>query len=426
MCVFQFCLCDSRSRKTVAFGKIIHFAAKTIFAFVLKISMKSLLTIIFLLFTIQISLANDGVFYANGNTLMPLQETEVQLKKEILKFYLVDYQYANVDVYFEFYNPNEAKTVTVGFVTPPADGDVTDEEAKFPFISNFTVNVNGKTIRSKTKRLKETTFTLERKEEESSKEDYFVYYFPVTFKKGLNIIRHTYRYKGGSSVELSRDFDYQITTGKLWANKQIDDFELQIHLDNGIFAVPARFIKNADETIYGKNKNLADWKIVGDGIIQNDTRQWFGEESQAVRMVHLNSGYLSFTAKNFKPDYDIAFGEYNWGAGWEDIWCNYGQECFEPESLKKAVQFFSVNPDWQLNAEDFKDFTKKDFKYVRNYAYAIRGIYFNDKEIRDFYSQFFWYTPNKKLKPENLKLSKAESNFLKRLKLIEAKLKFVN
>ena len=27
-------------------------------------------------------LANDGVFYAEGNTLIPLQETQVELKKE--------------------------------------------------------------------------------------------------------------------------------------------------------------------------------------------------------------------------------------------------------------------------------------------------------------------------------------------------------
>ncbi len=379
-----------------------------------------LFAIILLIFT-KFTFANDGVFYAKGNTLMPLQETQVQLKKEVLKFYLIDYQHAKVDVYFEFYNPNQAKTVTVGFVTPPADGDVTDEAAKFPFITNFTVNVNGKIIKSKTKLLKETTYTLEQKEDEDSKDDYFVYYFPVTFKKGLNIIRHTYRYKGGNSVELSRDFDYQITTGKSWANKQIDDFELQIHLDNGIFAIPARFNKNEDTTPQGKDKNLADWKIIGDGKIEETTRQWFGEESQVVRMAHLNSGYLSFKAKNFKPDYDISFGEYNWAAGWANVWCNYGQECFEPESLAKVVHFFTVNPDWEITAADFKDFTKKELKYVRNYAYAVRGIYFIDKEIRDFYSQFFWYKPNKQLKLENLKLSKAENRFLLKLKKIEKK-----
>lgn len=385
--------------------------------------MKNLLPLIIFcsVFSFQI-FANDGVFYAEGNTLMPMQETQVQLKKEILKFYVVDHNFAKVDVYFEFYNPSATKTVTVGFVTPPAEGDVTDEAAKTQFISNFTVNVNGKVIPYKIKRLKETTFKLETNEEESSKDDYFVYYFPVTFKKGLNIIRHTYRYRGGESVELDRDFDYQITTGKTWANKQIDDFELQIHLDNGIFAVPARFIKPDVDPALGMDKELADWKIVGDGAMETSSRKWFNvDASQYVRMVHLNRGYLSFKAKNFKPDYDISFGEYNWAAGWADIWCNYGQECVEAESLEKVTRYFSLSPYGEFESIDFDEFTAKDFKYLRNYFYAVRGIDFKDEQLRKFYSQFFWYKPDKTLRVESIKLSKAEDKFLKQLKIIENK-----
>lgn len=387
--------------------------------------MKNLLPLIIFcsVFSFQI-FANDGVFYAEGNTLMPMQETQVQLKKEILKFYVVDHNFAKVDVYFEFYNPSATKTVTVGFVTPPAEGDVTDEAAKTQFISNFTVNVNGKVVTYKIKRLKETTFKLETKEEESSKDDYFVYYFPVTFKKGLNIIRHTYRYQGGESTELDRDFDYQITTGKTWANKQIDDFELQIHLDNGIFAVPARFIKPDVDPALGMDKELADWKIVGDGAMETSSRKWFNvDASQYVRMVHLNRGYLSFKAKNFKPDYDISFGEYNWAAGWADIWCNYGQECVEAESLEKVTRYFSLSPYGDFESIDFDEFTAKDFKYLRNYFYAVRGIDFKDEQLRKFYTQFFWYKPDKTLTIESIKLSKAEDKFLQGLKKIEAKKK---
>lgn len=384
------------------------------FLFRRSANMKNLLSLIIFccLFTFQI-IANDGVFYAEGSTLIPLQETQVQLKKEVLKFYVVDHNFAKVDVYFEFFNPSNAKTVTVGFVTPPAEGDVTDEAAQKPFISNFTVNVNGKNLPYKIKRLKETTFKLETKEDESSKDDYFVYYFPVTFKKGLNIIRHTYRYQGGESVELDRDFDYQITTGKSWANKQIDDFELQIHLDNGIFAIPARFVND---------EKLADWKIIGYGVIDENVRQWFNvESSPKVRMVHLNRGYLSFKAKNFKPDYDISFGEYNWAAGWASIWCDFGQECVEQDSLEKITRYFSLRPYGDFESIDFDNFTPKDFKYLRNYFYAVRGLDFKDEQLRKFYSQFFWYQPDKSLTIQRIKLSKAEDEFLKQLKIIEKK-----
>jgi hypothetical protein len=242
----------------------------------------------------------------------------------------------------------------------------------------------------------------------------FVYYFPVTFKKGLNKIRHTYRFRGGESVELQRDFSYQITTGKRWANKQIDEFELQIHLDNGIFAIPASF---------QKDEKFANWQITGDGVIENQARQWFSEENPKVRMAHLNNGYLLFKAKNFKPDNDLFFGEYNWAAGWINIWCDFGQKCIERESLEKVARFFDLNPWQDYTDEDFAELGAKEIKYVCNYFYAVRGFPFKDAELKRFYSQFFWYKPNKSVKIENIKLSEAESKFLKKLKDYEEKRK---
>ncbi|MCB1026052.1 MAG: hypothetical protein KDB79_16770, partial [Acidobacteria bacterium] len=159
--------------------------------------------------------ANDGVFYAQGGTLVPMQETQVSLKKEILKFYIVDYEFVDVDVNFDFYNPGEEKTVIVGFVTPPAMGDI-DENGEHPRISNFTVNVNGKMVAFKIERMNQTSFKSADDDEVAGYD--YVYYFPVTFKKGLNKVLHTYRFQGGGSVETQRDFDYQITTGKRWAN----------------------------------------------------------------------------------------------------------------------------------------------------------------------------------------------------------------
>lgn len=366
---------------------------------------------LFILILPSFGFANDGVFYASGNTLVPLQETQVQLKKEILKFFVVDHEFMNVEVDFEFYNPGKARTLTVGFVTPPADGDVSEEEQKHPFISNFTVNVNGRIISYKIKKMSQTSFKMGDAEREGND---FVYYFPVTFKKGLNKIRHTYRFRGASGVELQRDFDYQITTGKRWANKQIDDFELQIHLDNGIFAIPASFRSDA---------KLAGWRIVGDGTIEDGTRQWFFEDAPRVRMVHLNKGYLLLKEKNFKPDTDIFFGEYNWGANWVSIWCDFAQECVEAESLEKVVKFFNLRPYEGYEDEDFTGLGKKELKYARNYFYAVRGLSFKDAELKNFYAQFFWYKPNESVRAENIRLSGAESAFLAKIKRFEEKRK---
>ena len=83
------------------------------------------------------------------------------------------------------------------------------------------MKVNGKKILFKVKKMKDTSFRFG--DMKISGND-FVYYFPVRFRRGLNRIRHTYRFRGGGSTEIRRDFDYQITTGKRWANRQIDDF----------------------------------------------------------------------------------------------------------------------------------------------------------------------------------------------------------
>ena len=37
----------------------------------------------------------------------------------------------------------------------------------------------------------------------------FVYYFTIKFTKGVTVVRHSYLYKGGGSVEAKQDFDYR-------------------------------------------------------------------------------------------------------------------------------------------------------------------------------------------------------------------------
>ena len=354
-------------------------------------------------------IANDGVFYVSGNTLMPLQETRIALRKEVLKFYVKDFDWMSVEVDFEFYNPGGAKKVIVGFVTPPADGDITEEDERHPRIKDFTVTMNGKALEYKMKRMNETTFSAEKLK--IGGED-FVYYFNAEFKPGLNKIRHTYRYQGGGSVDMHRHFDYQITTGKRWANGQINDFELQIHPDNGIFFVPAGFTQD---------KRAANWQIVGDGVIRKQTRKLFGEESPRVRMVHLNRGYLSLRERNFKPDTDIFMGEYNWMAGFADAWCE--QKCAEAESLEKVARFFHLNPSGYITEDDLAGLNARELKYLRNYFFAVRGLGFRDEQVKKFYGQFFWYKPDPALKAEEIKLSKAESGFVAKVRKVENSLK---
>lgn len=363
---------------------------------------------LFLFFTLILGtrlFANDGVFYVQGNNLIPLQETQVELRKEVLKFFVTDYEWMKVDVDFTFYNPGKAKTVIVGFVTPPASGD-TDED-QHPQIKNFTVNIEGKDVKFEIKRMSESTFSF--KELKLGERD-FVYYFPVTFKTGFNRVRHTYSYRGGSSVELQRDFAYQITTGKRWANRQIDDFELEVHLDNGIYAVPATFSKDG---------TLADWEIVGNGVMQERPLGFFSEDGPKVRMAHLNRGFFSLKEKNFKPDNDIIFAEFNWAAGWVERWCDFAMECIDRNALEKVVPYFNLKPWDGITPEDLKELSAFELRIVRNYFFAVRGYEFRSEDLRKFYSQFFWYQPDSDLKSEAIRLSNSEGEFVKKLKAAE-------
>ena len=65
--------------------------------------------LIFLLIpTFGVLYANDGAFYMNGNHLIPVNETQVELSKEILT---IKREGRNIliDVDYTFYNPGKAK-----------------------------------------------------------------------------------------------------------------------------------------------------------------------------------------------------------------------------------------------------------------------------------------------------------------------------
>lgn len=364
-----------------------------------------------LIITSCFAFANDGSFYASGNNLIPLQETDISLKKELLCFYVRDFKFMQVDVNFEFFNPGAEKKLTVGFVTPPAGGDVTEEDMEHPSITDFTVVFNGVELEYKMKRMSETSFSSKTK----INGDDFVYYFDVVFKPGLNTIKHNYIYKAGSTVELQRTFDYQITTGKRWANKRIDDFELQVHLDQGIFYVPESF---------WKDKKSIPWQIVGKGTIKKASEQFFSpayEVDQKIRMVHLNSGYLSFKAKNFAPDYDISIGEHAWHS-WAYKWCKNEKTCIKPEELSKITVYCSLRP-YAPDSTTAEELSLTQLGILRNFAYALRGVAFKNKAYTTFYSQFFWYTPDPAIKAEEVKLNYEENKLIAQLKYLEGKKK---
>src|SRR5689334_15893831 len=92
--------------------------------------------------------ANDGAFYASGNHLIPMYESDIVVKKEILTIKRINDKQATITVYYEFFNPKKDKELEVGFEAPSPMGDVQTSPVNghHPYISRFTVNLNGNVV----------------------------------------------------------------------------------------------------------------------------------------------------------------------------------------------------------------------------------------------------------------------------------------
>jgi hypothetical protein len=109
--------------------------------------MKSSVVIPLLLISIFCN-ANDGSFRVEGNQLIPMFETDISVKKEILSILKINSSQAEITVYYEFFNPKESKNVEVGFeaVSPSGDVDNQPVNGKHPYIHQFTVIFNGEAL----------------------------------------------------------------------------------------------------------------------------------------------------------------------------------------------------------------------------------------------------------------------------------------
>ena len=171
-----------------------------------------------LLFTTAVR-ANDGSYFTTGNQLLPLVESDIRVQREILTLSWGDDGTADVDVYYEFFNPGAQKTLLMGFeADPPSYMDSLDRSGAHPNISDFTVVMNGRPLAVATSVVRSDTLYLDKghvrgldlnefEVDESNAGDWiwsprlndgvpisFVYHFEATFKPGVNVVRHRYRY----------------------------------------------------------------------------------------------------------------------------------------------------------------------------------------------------------------------------------------
>ena len=346
--------------------------------------------------------ANDGVFYAQGNQLIPITETDITVQKEILTINRIGKtDWVEITVYYEFFNPTgKTKTVLVGFeAASPYPYEGLGDFPEQPNIRDFNVIMNGQALSYRVAPVASEQFEYDKTStavppyyvngkvqgmtkkqcEDAVKEadefyypfDY-VYHFNAEFKPGLNTVQHTYRFLMSSSVDMNYTLPYVLTAACRWANHQIDVFTLNINMgDAESFAIYPYFYKTAKE-----------WTLSGVG--KTDITPFGGEES--VRF-HIREGGITFHKMNFKPEGELfIFQENAW-------WSVYNDEgAISSTSIVSAAKEFYY--DWTFLLEEEVQSTPADARILRNLPFAHHGYVFKSKDLQKYFESTNWYIPN--------------------------------
>lgn len=361
--------------------------------------MKPIVTIFLIVIFNACCFANDGAFYAKGNQLIPIVETDITVKKEILTLKKIRNQFIEVTVYYEFYNPKEEKEITVGFeaFSPTGDVDGTPVNGMHPYMRDFTVEINGRMLTYniayvtdstyarngviKTKKLADVLAGIE---DVNYVNFFYVYYFRAKFKKGLNIIKHTYNYDLSSAVYYNYDFEYVLTAANRWGNKQIDDFTLLLDMGEfESFNISKEFFKNQN-----------DWLINGIGKATEIKGIEGTEQRDAVRF-HIQKGQLIFHKINFHPAGELFV---------------YSQNGLNDENKDHIP--FSYYQQYQIN----EPITELQNKILKNLPFARRGYVFQNEELKKFYEKQEWYIPNPNYQPDADLLTEIEKRWINKWK----------
>ncbi len=380
--------------------------------------MRKLIIVIFCCLSVLFATANDGVFYAAGNQLIPITETDISVRKEVLTLNRVG-DHLEVTVYYEFFNPVGEKELLVGFEAQSPYNSMADAFKmlpKHPHIQNFKVVMNGEPLTYDIANVKSGRYdkhdnyilspyyangrflhwspqqiedTLTAWGDPPGLPIDYVYHFKAQFRPGLNIVQHTYEYDLSFSVEYEFEFPYVLTAANRWANHQIDDFTLNINMgDRESFMIRPDFFKTANE-----------WVFTGRGRTSVDSIWSWDEDLN--RMIcpnfHIQEGGLSFRKTNFHPEGELRIYKRNY---WSYFW-SYKEEDYGTLSnglmtaLSKEGYFVRRLPDFsQKSAEDTMQYTRFQRRILKNLPFAYRGYIFKTKALQDYFESTDWYLPN--------------------------------
>ena len=361
-------------------------------------------------------LANDWEFGSEGGHIVPMNVSNVSIKSERLRFKLEKFksEYGTIDnemvvtVRFVFDSP-EAGERYIGFITPEGGNEAWDERDHF---KDFKTSVNGQSVSTKAYRLtdfapkdvrqlEEVKKYFKEYDEEKILKEYeyykksYVYYFKANFKKGENVVEHSYRYDGSSGVG-TVDFNYVWSTISKWKNQKVDDFEVIVEPGDALIAMPV--LKTED----GKE---IKWQLAGEGNVDYAYKENYEtNEPYKILYAKLKKGYLYFKTNNFKPKEEFELTEI------KGLRVNY----VFPDKTEKGFKFKDDLTDdayaiKYLDKDEIKNIPDEELKIMRNYPYAMAGYDFSDKKLKDYFSKFLWYVPTGK----DVKLGETDYEYVK-------------
>ena len=390
--------------------------------------MKKFILAILFCFLSVFTFANDWEFGSEGEHIIPLKGSNMSIKKEKITLKLTP-DGMLVNVKFTFDNPT-AENKIVGFVTPESGNGEEEDETTKPKrkaeplkIKNFKTIVNGKEVKSNvellskllSKGILDNNIIKEYTEKEKNFYNY-VYYCNADFKQGENVVEHSYYYTGSYGI-YERDFEYVVTTISKWKNKTVEDFEIEVHPENYFVKLPYSFWKN--------NKKI-NWEIVGKGkmVTIAPTKQFNDEDATGLERygiiyLKLNNGFVRYKTKNFSPIDDFYMVRMDNILGFD---YEYPEGTVQGYKFKDDY-FGTVRNEMYSNYSDIvislKSLNDKDLDIIRNYPYALAGYDFARKDLKDYFSQFIWYSPIGK----NVKIDPNFNNIVKAIDEIKAKRK---
>ena len=328
--------------------------------------------------------ANDGAYTLSGNQLVPINESKISIKKEILTITRLDEENGILDVKVEytFFNPSKSKTIVVGFEATEPDGDVTTESVNggHPYMKSFSVLMNGKNIAYKINSnvVKDNIG--------------YVYYFKAPFKKGTNHVTHHYSFEHSGGAGIDYEFDYILSAASRWSKGIIEDFTLVIDVgDFSEFQIVKSFFKKANE-----------WQV--NGSTEKCLSDYYNGKP-AVQF-YVRKAPIVFKKKKFKIKGELFLISERYSRGIPAY-----VEVFD---YKKVKLWFSG-----MWIEDIFPKDRVSYKIYKNFPYAQRGYIFKDKEIKKYYEGLSWYKKEPSYKPSkpivNEKLNAISLNILKNL-----------